>query len=262
MSSFTIRTYCDEPTSKTATWINGTDCCSWNGVTCDTINGHVTGLNLGCEGLKGMLDPNSTLFNLAHLQSLNLSYNDFSDSHFHFKFGEFLSLTHLDLSECYFKGEVPIQISHLSKLESLHLSGNYELVWKETTLKRLVHNATNLKELFLDYTDMSLIRPNFMVLIFNQSSSLVTLNLKTTFLSGNLKKSFLCLPNIQELDMSSNDNLEGQLSELSCSTSLRILDLPSCQLKGPIPLFFSNFTYLTSLRISRNNLNGAVPSSL
>jgi hypothetical protein len=109
---------------------------------------------------------------------------------------------------------------------------------------------------------MSLIRPNFMVLIFNQSSSLVTLNLKTTFLSGNLKKSFLCLPNIQELDMSSNDNLEGQLSELSCSTSLRILDLPSCQLKGPIPLFFSNFTYLTSLRISRNNLNGAVPSSL
>ncbi|KAK2362546.1 receptor protein 9DC3 [Trifolium repens] len=44
ISSFTIRTYCDEPTSKTATWINGTDCCSWNGVTCDTINGHVTGL--------------------------------------------------------------------------------------------------------------------------------------------------------------------------------------------------------------------------
>jgi hypothetical protein len=122
--------------------------------------------------------------------------------------------------------------------------------------------GTNLEELFLDYTDMSLIRPNFMVLIFNQSSSLVTLNLKTTFLSGNLKKSFLCLPNIQELDMSSNDNLEGQLSELSCSTSLRILDLPSCQFKGPIPLFFSNFTYLTCLWISRNNLNGSIPSSL
>ncbi|MCH85174.1 receptor-like protein [Trifolium medium] len=61
---------------------NGTDCCSWHGVTCDTISGHVVDLNLGCESVEG---------------------------------------------------EVPIQISHLSKLESLHLSMNGELVWKETT---------------------------------------------------------------------------------------------------------------------------------
>ncbi|MCI74224.1 receptor-like protein kinase, partial [Trifolium medium] len=37
---------------KTATWKNGTDCCSWHGVTCDTISGHVIGLNLGCEGIQ------------------------------------------------------------------------------------------------------------------------------------------------------------------------------------------------------------------
>jgi hypothetical protein len=163
MSSFTLSSDPDcirnEPNHlKTKTWKNGTDCCSWHGVACDTISGHVIGLNLGCEGLRGILHPNSTLFHLAHLQSLNLSFNEFynfiSFSHFHSKFGGFASLTHLDLSWCNFEGEVPIQISHLSKLQSLHLSKNPELVCKETTLKMLVQNATNLKELYLDQTYM------------------------------------------------------------------------------------------------------------
>lgn len=46
-----------------------------------------------------------------------------------------------------FKGEFPPQISHLSKLASLNLSGNAELFWKETALNRLVENATILREL-------------------------------------------------------------------------------------------------------------------
>ncbi|CAJ2634018.1 unnamed protein product [Trifolium pratense] len=175
---------CGEP-QKTATWKNGTDCCWWHGVISYVTPSLVTWLA-------------STLAVKA------------------LQFGRFPSLTHLDLSECNFEGEVPLQISHLSKLKSLHLSWNYKLVWKETTLKKLVLQDTN----------MSSIRPNSMeLMIFNQSSSLVTLNLENTKLSGKLKKSLICLPNIQELDMSGNDNLEGQLPELSCSTSLIILDL-------------------------------------
>ncbi|KAK2378175.1 receptor protein Cf-9 [Trifolium repens] len=271
MSSFTpINTspyplYCNNGEDfhlKTATWKNGTDCCSWNGVTCDTISGHVVGLNLGCEGIRGTLHANSTLFHLTRLEKLNLSYIEIYGSHFHFKFGRFLSLTHLDLSDCNFKGEVPLQISHLSKLQSLHLSQNTMLVWKETTLKRLVQNATNLRELILEETDMSSVRPNYIDLLFNKSSSLVTLNLQQTKLSGKLKKSLFCLPNIQELDMSGNINLEVQLQELSCGTSLRILHLSNCLFKGSIPLSLSNFTHLTSLFISGNNFNGSIPSSL
>jgi len=252
---------CDESLLKTATWENGTDCCSWHGVTCDTIYGHVTSLNLGCEGFRGKLHPNSTLFHLAHLQTLNLSNNDFSYSHFHSKFGRFSSLTHLDLSYSFFKGEISTQISHLSKLQSLYLSGN-ELVWKKITLKRLLQNATDMRELYLDQTDMSSIRPNSIAVLFNQSTSLVTLNLAETGLSGKLKRSLLCLPSIEELDMSYNHNLEDQLPELSCSTSLRILDLSHCSFKGEIPKSFSNFTHLTSLTLSNNSLNGSIPSSL
>jgi len=266
-SSFTINHdyLCDGyPLLKTATWKNETDCCSWDGVTCDTINGHVIGLNLGCEGLKGIFNPNSTLFHLAYIQKHNLSNNDFSGSYFHSKFGGFLSLTHLDLSYSLFKGEIPTQISHLSKLQSLHLSWSYQhnLVWKETTLKKLVQNATNLRELFLDDTDLSSLRPNSIAFLFNQSSSLVTLNLARTGLSGKLKKRVLCFPSIQELDMSYNDELQGQLPELSCSTSIIILDLSYCQFQGEIPMSFSNLTHLTSLTLSANSLNGSIPSSL
>ncbi|PNX59239.1 receptor-like protein kinase [Trifolium pratense] len=58
MSSFTLSSDLDctrdEPNHlKTKTWKNGTDCCSWHGVICDTSSGHVIGLNLGCEGLAG-----------------------------------------------------------------------------------------------------------------------------------------------------------------------------------------------------------------
>jgi len=264
-ASFTINSEsfhsCDESLLKTATWKNETDCCSWHGVTCDTISGHVIGLNLHCEGLQGTLDPNNTIFRLSHLQTLNLSNNDFSGSSFHSKFGRFPSLTHLDLSDSFLYGEIPTQISQLSKLQSLYLSKNNDLVWKETALKRLVQNATNLRELILDETDMSSIRPNSIGLLFNQSFSLVVLNLHSTRLTGKLKRN-LCLPSIQMLYMSNNDELQGQLSELSCSASLRILDLSSCSFKGEIPMSLYNLTHLTFLTLSNNHLNGSIPSSI
>ncbi|XP_027187559.2 LOW QUALITY PROTEIN: receptor-like protein 7 [Cicer arietinum] len=279
--------YCsDASLPKTVTWKNGTDCCSWNGVTCD-ISGHVIDLNLGCEGLKGIIHRNSTIFNLAHLEMLNLSNNYFSDSHFHSKFGGFMSLTHLDLSYNEFQGEVPPQISHLSELTSLHLSSNDELVWKETTLKRLVQNATNLRELILDYTNMSSIRLNTIDMIFNQSSSLVTLNLRSTGLRGNFKNKILCLPHIQhlihldlsynsfsskisyvfggmiklqELDLSSN-NLQGQIPSLLFNlTQLVKLDCSSNKLEGPLPNKITGFQKLTDLMLYDNMINGTIPS--
>ena len=47
---------------KTVSWKNGTDFCSWDGVLCDSISGHVIGLNLSSSCLQGPLHSNSTLF--------------------------------------------------------------------------------------------------------------------------------------------------------------------------------------------------------
>ncbi|XLU21762.1 hypothetical protein S245_057828, partial [Arachis hypogaea] len=112
------------------TWDNGTDCCSWMGVTCHSVSGHVIGLDLSCSGL--------------------------------------------------------------SCLQSLDLSGNFGLMSKETTWKRILQNATALREIVLDDTDMSSISATAspLSLIANMSSSLVTaLSLANTGIRGHVTSS-------------------------------------------------------------------------
>ncbi|KRH08717.1 hypothetical protein GLYMA_16G168700v4 [Glycine max] len=260
---------CDHGYSKTRTWENGTDCCSWAGVTCHPISGHVTELDLSCSGLVGKIHPNSTLFHLSHLHSLDLAFNDFDESHLSSLFGGFVSLTHLNLSATYSEGDIPSQISHLSKLVSLDLSYNM-LKWKEDTWKRLLQNATVLRVLLLDENDMSSIS----IRTLNMSSSLVTLSLVWTQLRGNLTDGILCLPNLQHLDLSINwynsynrynrynRYNKGQLPEVSCrTTSLDFLDISNCGFQGSIPPSFSNLIHLTSLYLSSNNLKGSIPPS-
>ena len=255
--------YCHEVYPTIATWENGTDCCSWSGVTCDTISGHVTAIDLACAGLQGKINANSTLFTLSHMQSLNLAFNDFSNSHIPSPIGQFVNLTHLNLSSSNFQGEIPPQISHLSKLQSLDLSlpqyNEIQLKWKEDTWKRMLQNATELRVLVLNSTDLS----STSMRSLNLSSSLITLSLVGTGLKGKLTDDILCLPNLQYLDLSYNSDIHGQLPSLSCSSaSLNVLQISSCEFQGPIPPSFSNLTSLTLLDLSYNYFNGSIPSSL
>ncbi|XP_057724877.1 receptor-like protein 35 [Arachis stenosperma] len=246
---------------KMSTWKNGTDCCSWMGVTCHSVSGHVIGLDLSCGAPVGNMNPNSTLFHLTHLQTLNLAFNFFNYSPFSSQFGRFVSLTHLNLSHCEFKGEIPSQISHLSKLQSLDFSWNDGLMWKETTWKRMLQNATALREIILDGTDMSSISLTTNPLSnWSFSFSSVTLSLPYTGISGNLTSHILCLPNLYELQLS---NIQVHVPKLNCSASLSFLDLSWCQFPGSqIHDSFSNLTHLTSLYLSENEFNGSIPSLL
>ncbi|CAI8586991.1 unnamed protein product [Vicia faba] len=154
-------TSCKLAHADVSTWQNGTDCCSWLGVTRDTISGHIIGLDLSCNGLQGMVHPNSSLFRISHLQTLNLAHNRLFPTQFSSQFGAFVNLTHLNLSDTGMRGEFSSDISHLSNLVSLDLSMNDDLKWtQDVTLKRLLQNATSLTDLVFYYTDMSFITPS------------------------------------------------------------------------------------------------------
>ncbi|KAL4637005.1 hypothetical protein ACB092_03G049600 [Castanea dentata] len=75
-------------------WKNDIDCCSWDGVTCNTKTGQVVGPNLSYSWLYGPLSPKSNLFNLHHLQKFDLSYNDFNSSTIPSTFSQLSILTH------------------------------------------------------------------------------------------------------------------------------------------------------------------------
>jgi len=110
----------------------------------------VIGLDLSCSNLNGELHPNSTIFQLRHLQQFNLAFNNFSGSSFYVSIGDLVNLTHLNLSYCYLNGNIPSTISDLLKLVSLDLSTNWHAEINPFTWKKLIHNATNLRELYLD----------------------------------------------------------------------------------------------------------------
>jgi Leucine-rich repeat (LRR) protein len=216
---------CQHP--KTESWKEGTDCCLWDGVTCDMKTGQVTALDLACSMLYGTLHSNSTLFSLHHLQKLDLSDNDFQSSHISSQFGQFSNLTYLNLNYSVFAGQVPSEISHLSKLVSLDLSGdeNDYLSLEPISFDKFVRNLTQLRELDLSRVNMSLVVPNSLM---NLSSSLSSLKLFSCGLQGKFPSSIRKFKHLQQLDLADNN------------------------LTGPIPYDFEQLTELVSLALSGN----------
>uniref|UniRef100_A0A6N2LTF3 Leucine-rich repeat-containing N-terminal plant-type domain-containing protein n=1 Tax=Salix viminalis TaxID=40686 RepID=A0A6N2LTF3_SALVM len=226
-ASFSIKSsasgYCQHP--KTESWKEGTDCCLWDGVTCEMKTGVLTELNLACSLLYGTLHSNSTLFSLRHLRKLDLSDNHFKSSHISPQFGQFSNLTHLNLSLSVFAGQVPSEFSLLSKLVSLDLSANYYPSLEPISFDKLVQNLTQLRELRLSGVDMSLVAPDSLM---NLSSSLSSLILNSCGLQGKLPSSMRKFKHLQYLNLGENS------------------------FSGPIPYDFEQLAELVSLVLSGN----------
>ncbi|GKA59331.1 leucine-rich repeat-containing protein [Tanacetum coccineum] len=218
-------------------WNTSTDCCNWNGVTCDHSTGDVIGLDVNCGMLQGTIHPNSSLFNLPHLQKLNLAFNELKGVQIPSEVVRFSnSLTHLNLSHCWFFGQVPPEITLLHKLVSLDLSYNaYFLKLTPDVFINMFQNFTNLEELSLEGVNISLVLPTSL----NISSSMKLLNLGSTRLQGKLPHSIFSIHSLETLNMGDN------------------------QFTGDIPSkILWNLTHLTYMRLSYNRLNGTLPSWL
>ncbi|XP_031403781.1 receptor-like protein 9DC1 [Punica granatum] len=264
--SFTISSayyLCDDTSyPKTASWKNGTNCCSWDGVTCHTSTDYVIGLDLSCSWLQGTLHSNNTLFSLRNLQRLNLAGNNFSGSQISSRFGIITGLAHLNLSRSSFSGTIPLEMisHHLSNLISLDLAGNYDLTIEDHSFRRFVSNITQLRELALDSVDMSSVS---LTSFTNLSSTLTSLSLGGCLLQGTFPINIFHLPNLRILVLSQNYNLTGTLPQTNWSSSPLVrLSLALTKFHGPIPDSVWNLTSLEYLELLDNEFTGLIPPTL
>ncbi|XP_050278406.1 receptor-like protein 7 [Quercus robur] len=251
-------------------WKADSDCCSWDGVTCDTLNGEVIGLDLSNSWLYGRLNSNSSLFSLNHLRKLNLASNNFTFSAIPSEFGQLVRLTHLNLSFSFLHGRIPSEISWLSNLVSLDLSLNYFyysdggyyyekfLDLRRIDLEALVQNMTYLRELHLDEVNISSSLPQSLANL----SSLTSLSLSSCYLQGKFPSNIFLLPRIQTIDLSYNRELIGFLPKFQSHSSLKKLVLHATNFSGKLPNSIGNLKSLNYLALYSNNFSGPIPPSI
>ena len=267
---------------KISSWMaQSSDCCTWDGIQCDEITGHVISLDLSNSSFYGSINSSSSLFQLVHLQKLNLSLNNFN--HFEIPVGvrRLSKFTHLDLSYSGFSGKIPSEILQLSKLVSLNLALN-PLKLHKPGLRSIVEKLTNLEELILVEVDIS----SFVPSILANLSSLTTISLRDCGLHGEFPTGIFQLPNLKFLSVRFNPKLTGRVPEFNRSSplkdlrlastsfsgklpdsignlkSLYYLDVEICNFSGPIPFSFANLTKFTHLDLSSNNFNSIVKFNL
>ncbi|KAK6774553.1 hypothetical protein RDI58_029792 [Solanum bulbocastanum] len=259
--------WCDEDCfPKTKSWNESRDCCTWDGVTCDLLNSHVIALELSCSQLVGTFLPNSSLFQLHHLQTLNLAYNDFYPSSIPHNIGQLMNLRHLNLSHSYFEGKIPTEIAYLSNLVSLDLSDGYGLELDEGTFETMLHNLTNLESLALSLGDISSpihvsIHPNSSLF---QLHHLHTLNLDNNwFCPSSIPNGIGRLRNLRHLKLS---DFDGKIpTEISYLSNLVSLDLSGneCELdERTFETMIHNFTNLELLSLSGVNISSLIPVNI
>uniref|UniRef100_A0A2N9F0X7 Leucine-rich repeat-containing N-terminal plant-type domain-containing protein n=1 Tax=Fagus sylvatica TaxID=28930 RepID=A0A2N9F0X7_FAGSY len=267
------------------------DCCSWDGVDCDEDTGHVIGLDLSSSCLYGLINSNSSLFRLVHLQRLNLADNDFNYSQIPSQVGNLSRLEYLNLSSSMFSGQISFEVSKLSQLSSLYLCCNYDLSsWninllqlKKLSLTSLVGNLTRLENLDLGGVTIISTVPN----IFANLSTLRSLYLHDCGMYGEFPIGIFKLRNLRFLDVKYNKNLTGYLpdfqywrspleemdleatnffGELPASMgnlgSLIAFSMQGCNFSGSIPYSIGDLTNLIYLELSHNSLAGNIPSSI
>ncbi|KAJ4953622.1 hypothetical protein NE237_030454 [Protea cynaroides] len=287
----------DDPLNS---WKPDSDCCFWDGITCDGNNGHVVGLDLSDLSLTGSIHSNSCLFHLHHLQMLNLSMNDFdyfAPSGFHI------------LS----RGQVPSEFSKLTKLVSLDLSRNYKSRLEIPNLGVFVQNLSSMRKLRLDGVNLSTQQnrywcrnlsfalPNLQVLSmrgcsltspldssisnlhflselyldFNSNlsstvptslmnlTSLTVLSLSYCGFHGDFPANVFLQPNLKCIDLGENSLLSGHLPEFpQANTPLQYLSVGGTKFQGKLPSSVENLKFLEGLFLWGCNFSGAIPLSL
>ncbi|XP_074284270.1 receptor-like protein EIX2 [Silene latifolia] len=267
-------TYFDKDVSSS--W-KGVECCNWSRVVCDDTTGHVTELDLNGDysNLLKMEKLESTVYllELRQLESLDLSYNDFSYSSIPifmgsmkqlrylilasssigglvpYELGNLTNLLVLELYQNNLSGAIPASLGKLSNLISLDISDN-NLSGEILTVIRKLHKLQ-----FLDISANPLKGTILAESYFSNLSSLKELYIRKTMLTLNLSSDWVPPFQLQSFLAS---NINGQLPQwLQTQKNLKYLYLSNANISGLIPRWFHTMQQLEIVDLSNNHLSGS-----
>uniref|UniRef100_A0A0E0CFT7 non-specific serine/threonine protein kinase n=1 Tax=Oryza meridionalis TaxID=40149 RepID=A0A0E0CFT7_9ORYZ len=237
-------------------WQNGTDCCVWEGITCNE-DGAVIEVHLASKGLEGQISP--SLGELTSLSRLNLSYNSLSGG-LPAELMSSGSIVILDVSFNRLNGDLqelnpsvsdqPLQVLNIS---SNRFTGEFPSITWEKMRNLVAINASNNS--FTGHIPSS---------FCSSSTSFAVLDLGYNQFSGNIPPGIGKCSALRLLKADDN-NIKGSLpGDLFNATSLEYLSFANNGLQGTIDdaLVVKLINLLQVLNISTNNLHGEIPESI
>ncbi|KAL7259396.1 hypothetical protein ACSBR1_005320 [Camellia fascicularis] len=221
------------------------------GVMCGWLNGHVIGLDLSRSELQGTIQTNSSLFHLRQLQKLNLAFNDVRFSRISSKFGSFMNLTHLNLSNSLFSVLLLVNCVRNSQ-KTFSTSQTYKSSRFHWQISQLA---------FLDLSGNQLIGPIPLYAI--GLSRLAYLDLKNNSLNGTIPSWLFTPPSLVSIELRDN-KLQGQIpGSVYEPVNLTHLSFSSNNSSGIVELDkLLKLKYLSHLDLSHNSLSLSINNSV
>ncbi|KAF7103488.1 hypothetical protein CFC21_104476 [Triticum aestivum] len=210
-------------------WVNGTDCCEWEGIVCSS-DGTVTDVLLASKGLRGAISP--SLANLTGLLHLNLSHN-------------------------YLEGSLPVELLSSRSIVFLDVSFNR----LDGHLQEIQSSNHSFPIKVLNISSNSFTGP-FPSKTWKATKSLVALSASHNSFEGPISSS-ICIngPSFAMLDLSHN-KFSGNISPgFGSCAMLRVLKVGHNNLTGPLPDGLFNATSLEHLSLANNGLQGVLDGS-
>nr|ADB85395.1 putative phytosulfokine receptor [Phyllostachys edulis] len=243
--------------SLAASWLNGTDCCRWEGITCGR-NETVTHVSLSSKGLQGRISP--SLGNLTGLLHVNLSCNSLTGS----LPVELLysgSIVVIDVSFNRLSGvlrEIPSSTTKFRSLQVLNISWNFFRGHLPCTAWEVMNNLVELRARHNSFTGQ--IPASFCA---GSPSHFAVLDLSYNQFSGGIPAGLGNCSMLRVLRAGHN-NLSGTIPhELFSASALEYLAFPGNGLQGKLNgANIVKLANLTVLDLGKNGLTGEIPDSI
>eukprot|EP00249_Psilotum_nudum_P009961 c22254_g2_i1 orf=286-2409(+) len=244
--------------SQTPLFWSGDPCSSqWLGVVCNS-NGRVISLILSSMQIIGTIP--TQIGNLASLQKLDLSFNNFTGS-IPKQLGKLRSLNVLILQSCGLTGFIPAELGNLSNLTFLALNNNF----LTGQIPNSIGLMTQLYWLDLSYNLLSGSLPvstdgNSLAVGLDSLTNTQHFHLNNNSLSGNIPADiFHSNMAVVHLLLNSNEFTGSIPDEIGQLEHVDILNLDYNQLSGTIPTSITQLVTLTELHLDNNRFTGFLP---